>query len=83
MTIIERASHETIIATAECRYVAAVDKLYGSEGFASLRSVRFGDVGLNDAINLYPDEFDAFRELLNEVETYLKKQDSRFEAIKS
>ena len=75
--IIERPSHETIIATADCKYVSAVEALYGSEEADAIRYVRFGDVGYNDAINLYPDEFDAFRELLNEVETYLRaKPDS-------
>lgn len=72
--IIERPSHETIIATADCKYVAAVEVLYGSEDHDALRSVRIGEIGFNDAIQLYPDEFDGFRELLNEVEMYLKKQ---------
>ena len=71
--IIERPSRETIIATADCKYIAAVEALYGSEEADAIRYVRFGEVGFNDAINMYPDEFDAFRELLNEVEAYLKK----------
>jgi len=71
--IIERPSYETIIATADCKYIAAVEALYGSEESNAIRYVRFGDVGYNDAINLYPDEFDSFRALLDEVEAYLKK----------
>ena len=71
--IIERPSHETIIVTPNCKYIASVEVLYGSEESDAMRYVRFGDVGFNDAINLYPDEFDSFRELLDEVEAYLKK----------
>lgn len=71
--IIERTSHETIIAIPDCKYIAAVEALYGSEESDAIRYVRFGDVGYNDAINLYPDEFDGFRELLDEVEAYLKR----------
>lgn len=71
--IIERLSHETIIVTPDCKYIAAVEALYGSEESDAIRYVRFGDVGFNDAINLYPDEFDAFRGLLDEVEAYLKQ----------
>jgi len=71
--IIERPSHETVIGVANCKYLAAVDVLYGSEESDTMRYVRFGDVGYNDAINLYPDEFDSFRALLDEVEAYLKK----------
>ncbi len=82
MNIIERTSHETIIATADCKYIAAVEVLYGSEEADAIRYVRFGDVGYNDVINLYPDEFDGFRELLNEVEAYLKKQDAHSDVSK-
>ena len=71
--IIERTSHETIIATTDCKYIAAIEMLFGSEEADALRYARFGDVGFNDALNLYPDEFDAFRRLLDEVESYLKK----------
>lgn len=75
--IIERTSHETIITTADCKYIAVVEAFYGSEKYDPNRSVRFGEVGFNNAICLYLDEFDAFRELLNEVETYLRaKPDS-------
>lgn len=71
--IIERTSHETIIATTDCKYIAAIEMLFGSEEADALRYARFGDVGFGDAIHLYPDEFDGFRELLDEVEAYLKK----------
>jgi len=71
--IIERTSHETIIATTDCKYIAAIEMLFGSEEADALRYARFGDVGFGDALNLYLDEFDAFRRLLDEVESYLKK----------
>jgi len=67
--IIERTFHETIIAIPDCKYIAAVEVLHGSEESDTMRYVRFGDVGYNDAINLYPDEFDWFRALLDEVES--------------
>lgn len=72
--IIERPQHETIISVPSCKYLAAVESLYGSEDIDAFhaRYVRFGDVGFNDAIHLYPDEFDTFRELLAEVEAYLR-----------
>jgi len=31
MNIIERTSHETIITTADCKYIAVVEAFYGSE----------------------------------------------------
>lgn len=71
--IIERPSHETIIVTPNCKYIASVEVLYGSEESDVLCYVRFGEVGFSDEINLYPDEFDAFRRLLDEVEAYLKQ----------
>ena len=80
--IIERTSHETIIATTDCKYIAAIEMSFGSEEADALRYARFGDVGFSDALNLYIDEFDAFRELLDEVESYLKKQDAPSEAGK-
>lgn len=70
--ILERPSHETIIATPNCKYVAAVEALYGSEESDAIRYVRFGEVGFKEPIHLYPDEFDGFRDLLDEVEAYLK-----------
>lgn len=71
--IIERPTHEIIIAVPDCKYLAAVEALYGSEDGDTVRYVRFGTVGFEDSMYMYPDEFNGLRHLLDEVEAYLKK----------
>ena len=75
--ILERSSHETLIAVPDCMYIAAIEAVYGSEGDdveASSRYIRFGAVGYSEPMNLYPDQIEGLRHLLDEVEKYLSAQ---------
>lgn len=51
--IIERPMHEVIIAVPECKYLAAVEALYGSEDHDTVRYIRFGVVGYEDGVESY------------------------------
>ena len=72
--IVDRPTHEVIIAVPDCKYLAAIEALYGSEDHDTCRYIRFGVVGYADGVSLYPDEIDGLRHLLDEVEAYLKAQ---------
>lgn len=72
--IIERPTHETIIAVPDCAYIAAIEALYGSDDRDTCRYIRFGSVGYSDAVSLYPDDINGFRHLLDEVEAYCRQE---------
>jgi hypothetical protein len=74
--VIDRPTHETIIAVEDCKYLAAIEALYGSEDHDTVRYIRFGTVGFEESVCMYPDEFNGFRHLLDEVESYLNQQKS-------
>lgn len=73
--IIERPTHEVIIAVPDCNYLAAIEALYGSEDDDTCRRIRFGVVGSSDSVDLYPDQIAGFRHLLDEVEKYFKAKE--------